>query len=244
MEKKPASGNCLNGLDFSMKKYVQALESHYLKQSNPKKAFWMKKYMRNQFDYIGLASPIRNELKTEFIKANSKPGIEDIEEFISLCWQSPYREMQYTGMELTYSLRKQFPKEIIDVFEELITQKSWWDTIDYIAPSLAGSYFQKYPETKINYATKWMSCDNLWLKRSSIIFQLKYKNETDTDFLFHACKSLSGEKDFFIRKAIGWALRQYSKLDANAVISFVENNELSGLSKKEAMKWLERRKMD
>lgn len=225
-----------------MQKYVHALEAYYLKHSNPDKAVWMKKYMRDQFNYIGLASPERKELKAEFIKANGKPGIEDIEEFIKLCWQSSYREMQYAGMELTYSLRKQFPKQIINLFEELITQKSWWDTIDYIAPSLAGSYFQKYPETKIEYATKWMNSNNLWLQRSSIIFQLKYKNETDTDFLFHTCISLSGEKNFFIRKAIGWALRQYSKYNAQAIISFVENNELSALSKKEALKWLMSRK--
>ncbi len=225
-----------------MRNYVSELEKTFQQHSNPEKAGWMKKYMRNQYEFIGLASPERKKIKSEFIRKNGKPAIDELDKFLFAAWENPYREIQHTAMEIANSLHRNYLPEHIDLFEELIQMKSWWDTIDYIAPTLAGTYFIKYPETRIPFAEKWMNSLHVFLMRSSVIYQLKYKENTDTEFLFRACQNLSGEKDFFIRKAIGWALRQYSKYNADAVIDFVNNNKLSPLSKKEALKWLNRKK--
>jgi len=111
---------------------------------------------------------------------------------------------------------------------------------DLIAPSLVGYHFQEYPEERQDYINKWIHSGNIWLQRSCILFQLKYKNAVDTRLMASIILELSDHKEFFIRKAIGWMLREYSKTDPGWVVRFVQNHELSGLSRREALKWLER----
>jgi 3-methyladenine DNA glycosylase AlkD len=116
----------------------------------------------------------------------------------------------------------------------MVAHKSWWDTVDFIAPKLVGEYFKIYPEQRNTYVEKWIASDNIWLQRTSILFQLKYKEEFDTEFLTYVINSLLGSKEFFINKAIGWILRQYSKVNPNWVIEFTNNTQLDKLSYKEA----------
>jgi len=102
------------------------------------------------------------------------------------------------------------PKDI-ELFEFMIINKSWWDTIDFIGPKLVGEYFKLYPEQRNKYAEKWLNTENLWLQRVSILFQLNYKENLDSKYLAFIITSLLGSKEFFINKAIGWILRQYGK---------------------------------
>jgi 3-methyladenine DNA glycosylase AlkD len=118
----------------------------------------------------------------------------------------------------------------------MITQKSWWDTVDFIAATMVGNYFKKYPEMIKPVTDKWMVSQNMWLQRSCLLFQLKYKAEVNTDLLASFILSLSVSREFFITKAIGWSLRQYSKFDPQWVINFVSKNSLQPLSKREALR--------
>lgn len=120
----------------------------------------------------------------------------------------------------------------------MVTHKSWWDTVDFIAAKLMGEYFTKFPEQRAIYVKKWIDSNNIWLQRCALLFQLKYKENLDTALLGAVINSLLGSKEFFINKAIGWILREYSKTNPNWVMEFANKTALGNLSKKEALRWI------
>ncbi|HMP98599.1 MAG TPA: DNA alkylation repair protein, partial [Cyclobacteriaceae bacterium] len=117
-------------------------------------------------------------------------------------------------------------------------QKSWWDTVDLIAAKMAGNYFRIYPEQKNKYIKKWRNSKNIWLIRSAILFQLKYKTETDFNLLSDIILQHQDSNEFFIQKAIGWVLREYAYTDAAKVKKLVQTHKLKPLSMREALKHL------
>jgi len=127
-------------------------------------------------------------------------------------------------------------KSSIKLIEHCIVHKSWWDTVDGIASDWLGTYFKQFNEQIILITSSWNKNSNIWLQRSSILFQKSYKKTTDTALLSSHILHLKDSKEFFIRKAIGWALREYSKTNPEWVIQFVTKNKLSPLSEKEALK--------
>ncbi|NLW21861.1 MAG: DNA alkylation repair protein [Tissierellia bacterium] len=203
---------------------------------NPEQAEQMAKYMRNMFPFIGLKKPERLALAKEFLKQKGKDKKVDWD-FIFKCYQLPEREFQYLAVDYMDKVRKLFTPADMDNIEKLLTTKSWWDTVDGINRTV-GHIAMKYPEVKEGKILKWMKSDNIWLKRISIIFQLKYKEKTDTEFLKKAILHNSQTNEFFIDKAIGWALREYSKTNREWVKEFIENNSLSKLSIREGSKYI------
>ena len=141
-------------------------------------------------------------------------------------------------------LAKKAEKERIDLYEFMLLNKSWWDTVDFIASNLVGVHFQKYPDLIYPVTEKWMNSGNIWLQRTSLLFQLKYRQKTDVKLMSDYIQRLQGSKEFFINKAIGWILREYSKTDAEWIKKFVGNHQLAPLSKREALKWLERKSIE
>jgi 3-methyladenine DNA glycosylase AlkD len=134
--------------------------------------------------------------------------------------------------------KKQLEVDDIVWIEKLIVTKSWWDTVDILATHLAGEYFKKH-KNKIDLITnQWNNSDNIWLQRSSLLFQLKYKQNTNVFLLENYILNLKESKEFFIRKSVGWILREYSKTNPAWVIQFLQKNELSNLSVREASKYL------
>jgi 3-methyladenine DNA glycosylase AlkD len=137
-------------------------------------------------------------------------------------------------------LNNQLPPEFIETIEYLITTKSWWDTVDSFAGGTVGVHFKRYPAVKKKRLPRWRKSKDIWLRRTAILFQLNYREETDFDLLCEIINENLGSKEFFINKAIGWALRQYARTNPKAVRKFVkETKELSPLSRSEAMKHLE-----
>ncbi|HIA29852.1 MAG TPA: DNA alkylation repair protein, partial [Candidatus Marinimicrobia bacterium] len=128
----------------------------------------------------------------------------------------------------------------IELLEYLIMTKSWWDTVDWMATRIVGVCFRQNPELITQTYSRWMEIDNIWLQRVCILFQLKYKEKTDVKLLFSTIQELSGSEEFFIQKAIGWALREQLKIDPAVVQKFVDENELAPLSRREALKVLKR----
>jgi 3-methyladenine DNA glycosylase AlkD len=150
----------------------------------------------------------------------------------------PEREFQYVAMEYVKQAKKSWDKRLPSLFESWVGEDSWWDMVDFLAPQILGPYFLKFPEDRDVWIQRWMDSGNFWLQRFCLIFSLGYKGKTDTMLLAKNIQALSSSKEFFIQKAIGWALRQYARTDPEWVIDFVGNNALAPLSKREALKHL------
>ncbi len=219
-----------------MNSYITELEIAFQKHSNSENSFHMKKYMKNKFEFFGIKAPLRKEITRNFLRKNNLPNVSFIKDISVELWEKPEREFQYFGMELLTKYLKLLESDFIHHSEYLITTKSWWDTVDFIAVNLVGKHFLNHQELMFPITNNWMKYDNIWLQLTSILFQLKYKSNTDLPLLFNYINMLSHSNEFFIRKAIGWALREYSKTNPKIVIEFVNSHDLSGLSRREALK--------
>ena len=220
-----------------MHKYAGRLKTLFEKNANPSQAAPMKKYMRDQFEYLGIKSPQVKLLLREHVTRHGLPTPEDVGEIALDLWSLPQREFQYVAMSLMERLEKKLRKPSIKTLEYMITHRSWWDTVDNIS-HVVGVHFRRFPDVKDKYLTKWRASKYIWLRRTAILFQLDYKRETDFDLLCEIIRENLGSGEFFINKAIGWALRQYAYTDARAVKKFVKETELHPLSRREAMKHL------
>lgn len=219
-----------------MTDYIQIVESKLRKHANPEYAQYMKAYMRNKFEYLGIKSPLRRELTKPFLTKSSLPSLKEIWPIVRELWNQPEREYQYFAMEFASRYSRSVEKNWIDQYESLIVSKSWWDTVDFIAATLVGHYFKVFPDMIESVTRRWMRSGNIWLQRTCLIFQLKYKDDVNTDLLSSFIKELCTSKEFFITKAIGWSLREYSKRNPSWVLDFVQNNTLQPLSRREALK--------
>jgi len=219
-----------------MSEFINILETEFEKNANPEIALGQKTYMKNKFEFYGIKTPIRRKIQKPFLVKEYLPPKKELETIIKTLWKKSEREYQYFSQELAYKYVNQFEKKDIALFEFMIIHKSWWDTIDLIAPKLVGNYFKIYPEQRDTYVEKWIASNNIWLQRTAILFQLNYKSDLDKDFLAYIINSLLGSKEFFINKAIGWILRQYSRINPDWVIEFTNHTQLDKLSYKEALR--------
>ncbi len=219
--------------------FITELHTIFQENTNPERAKQQATYMKGKFAYYGLTSPQRRQLQKPFFAKQFLPTKEVAFQMCKELWLKPQREFHYFSQELISKYQKQVEKEDIALFEWMITHNSWWDTIDFIAPNLVGNYFNEFPAQRKKTIDKWLKSNNIWLQRSCLLFQLKFKTNTDTKILAYCIENLIGSKEFFINKAIGWILRQYSRTDANWVIDFVESHpDLANLSKKESLRLL------
>ncbi len=222
-----------------MQPYVAQLKALFDQNADPSNALPMKKYMRDQFEYLGIKTPKNAALQKEFFEEHGFPPFSELDVVLRDLWSLPQREFQYVAVGLLGRFNKQIPANFIRTIEYLLVTKSWWDTVDSIAGGTVGVHFQRFPEVREKYLAKWRTSDNFWLRRAAILFQLNYKQETDFDLLCEIIHENIGSKEFFINKAIGWSLRQYARVDPKAVKSFVKSTPLHPLSRREAMKHLE-----
>ena len=218
--------------------YTNEVVAALTAQANPEAAIPMAKYMKGKFSYLGIKSPIRKEITRPFLRKDSLPDIEKIQKIAGELWNLPEREFQYFALDLLGKFSKYGPSGWIDFYEKLIVEKSWWDSVDGIAAWLVGDHFRIYPNQIVPTTDKWMASGNIWLQRTCLIFQLGYKDQTDFELMKSFIQPLAAEKEFFIKKAIGWALRQYSKFNPEAVKTYIKVQPLSKLSYKEASKLL------
>ena len=223
-----------------MHTYVIALKKHFEANADPMIAAPMKKYMRDQFEYLGIKSPQVTALQREFIARHGPPPLKDLDPISRELWDLPQREFQYLAMNLIGKFEKQVKPSFIIPLEFLITHKSWWDTVDALAGHPVGVMFKRYPDVKKKYLNTWRKSKNIWLRRTTLLFQLGYKKETDFDLLCELIHENLGSDEFFINKAIGWSLRQYAHTNPVPVKKFVKaTKELHPLSRREALKNIE-----
>ena len=215
---------------------VEELVKELKAVASPDDAAAMKAYMKNKFEFLGVKTPARRKLAKTFFKQQTDSVIDWV--FINESWDNPYRELQYAALDYLEIRKKLLTPSDLPRLKKLAQTKSWWDTIDFL-DRLVGSIIARFPETK-EIILSW-SCDkDFWLRRLAIDHQLLRKEETDTELLEKILVNNLGQTEFFINKAIGWALRDYSKTNPDWVRDFIERHqtEMTALSIREGSKYL------
>lgn len=227
--------NCTKFTDF----IVEQLQVN----ANPAKAPQMQAYMKTSQPLLGVAAPDRKALFREAKKRFSISSQQDYENTVETLWYGSHRETQYHALEVAGSFKKFRTSNSIRLYEELLLTAENWDTVDWIAITLVGLVILAEPDHE-SKLIEWRSHDNFWLRRSSLIAHIKHKEKTNTALQKETILLLCHEKAFFIRKANGWVLRQYSKTDPDWVDNFIQqyDSQLSGLSKREALKIINRKR--
>ncbi len=218
---------------------IKQLEVHFEAARDQLVASQQSAYMKNLFPFHGIKKPARALIQKKLFRAHPVHSEQELIRILHLLWEKPEREYQMTALDLAYTYKKLWTPTIFPHFETLIRTKSWWDSVDTLAAKLVGPLIRKYPALQIAM-DDWIKDENMWIRRSAIIYQLSYKDATDSKRLFTYCKQRMHEKDFFIRKAIGWSLRQYARTNPEAIRLFIETEKssLSPLSYREAAKHL------
>jgi len=216
---------------------LERLQSVFGPAADPSRAAQMRAYMRERYEFLGLSSDPRRELTRQVLAGTAKPTEADLLAIADACWALPEREYQYFACDYLRKHAKVLTPAALPAVRELITAKAWWDTVDILAANVVGPMVAAHPAL-VSTMDEWTAPGaDLWLVRTAILHQLRYKADTDTRRLFAYCARWAGEPDFFIRKGIGWALREHAKTDAPAVRDFVAAHPgLSGLSRREALK--------
>ncbi len=233
--------NYLNSkfLRTPFKTMINQIQSKFEENRNPEIAKGMEAYMKNKFPFLGIKSPERKEIH-RFFGPELRTWTQD--ELIQLAidlWELEEREFQYFALDLLKWKYKKAKEEDLDWILDLITKKSWWDTVDMLAARCLGHYLHAFPEKQEQVCKDFIDSENLWLQRSTLIFQLKYKDQTNTELLFKNILILNPDKEFFIQKAIGWSLRELSKTNPDLVRQFLqEHPEIDKLALREASKYL------
>lgn len=194
--------------------------------------------MKGRFPFFGIKSPERRALVKEHIALHGAVPLDELPATVRSLFAYPEREMHQVAVDLLGKYAKKLGPEALPLVEEAITTKSWWDSVDALAVHAAGAILKRHPKEIKTWNQRWVSDQDMWLNRTAIIFQLQWKMDTDKALLFANIERLAGHSDFFIRKAIGWALRSLGDTDPAAVRNFVSTQVLSPLSVREALRKL------
>ena len=215
---------------------VEELLENLKAVAKPDDAVAMKAYMKNKFEFLGVKTPVRRKLAKAFFKQQTDSVIDWV--FINESWDNPYRELQYAALDYLEIRKKLLTPSDLPRLKKLAQTKSWWDTIDFL-DRLVGSIIARFPETK-GIILVWSRDEDIWLRRLATDHQLLRKEETDTELLEKILVNNLGQTEFFINKAIGWSLRDYSKTNPDWVRDFIERHqaEMAALSIREGSKYL------
>ena len=218
-------------MDFSK------LYEEMIQHKNEEQAQRMSKYMLNKFEYIGIKTPERRKIFKNFFSEYKNEEKIDWE-FVNKCWENKYREFQYVAADYLKNMKDKLTIDDIPKLKQLVLEKSWWDTIDNLDMTIGALALKDSNVNKI--LLEWSLDENIWLRRIAIDHQLLRKEKTNTELLEKILKNNLGQNEFFINKAIGWALRDYSKTNPEWVKNFIEENKekMAKLSIKEASKYL------
>jgi 3-methyladenine DNA glycosylase AlkD len=214
---------------------VKELLNQLSQKANPSRALEMAAYMKNRFVFLGVSAPDRRAIQNDWMKKYASELVSNYRLIVEELYEQDYRELHQAGIDVFIKFSKgKLVENDIELIRHLLITHSWWDSVDTVSKWLLGNYLIQFP-TKINEVVEAHSTDeNMWLNRSAILFQLGYKEKTNFELLKVLCNKHKHSNEFFIQKAIGWALREYSKVDGKAVLSFVHSSHLKPLSQREA----------
>ena len=208
----------------------------FYQAANPQKAIAMEAYMRNQFKFLGIRAPERKILTRDFLKTIDRATIDW--EFVQQCWEKDEREFQYLAIAYLTKVKQRLTVEDIPRLRQLIVTKSWWDTIDSL-DKFVGYVALHHPTVEATLLD-WSTDDNIWLRRVAIDHQILRKEQTNPVLLEKIICHNFGQNEFFINKAIGWSLRDYSKTNPEWVKTFIarHQDQMAPLSIREASKYI------
>ena len=217
--------------------FIYSLETAFQAKSNAENALAMSKYMRNHFSFFGLKTDDRRLVFKEICKENQEEISKNTREIALQLFSKKQRELHYCAIEIVIkNLKGNYKKDDIKLIEKFLITNSWWDSVDTISKYILGEYLLEFPLETEKVVERFSNSENMWLNRSVILFQLGYKQKTNFDLLKSECEKHKVSGEFFIQKAIGWALREYAKTNPEAVRNYVNETNLKPLSKKEALK--------
>jgi 3-methyladenine DNA glycosylase AlkD len=206
---------------------------------NPEKAKGMQAYMKSTMPYYGIKLPEVRAISRGVFESTPMECGEWRTTILELWRGARRREERYAAMYLLAGAKNRdcLTPDDVPMLEELVVSGAWWDHVDELA-TVVGELLRRYPTKVRPLMRRWSTDPNMWKRRVSIICQLRFKRETDLDLLYANIEPNLGDREFFIRKAIGWALRQYAWTDPHEVARYVRAHDgrLSGLSKREALK--------
>ena len=220
-------------------KFCSDLEVDFRKASNNELAIPMENYMKNNFTYFG----IKTEKRRAIFKSNYEQNKSEVKsKFRAIArelFQMKEREFHQTAIDLLVKeFKKNYVLEDIQLIEKLIITNSWWDSVDTIAKYILGGYLLQFPSETLKVIERFSNSENMWLNRSAVLFQLSYKDKTNFEILKSECEKHKRSNEFFIQKAIGWALRDYSRFNPKGVETYVNSTNLKPLSRREALRLL------
>ncbi|MBK9286369.1 MAG: DNA alkylation repair protein [Flavobacteriales bacterium] len=221
-----------------MHPWIAPLHATFKHHANAENAAAMSAYMKDRFPFFGIKAPQRRELVKEHSALYGAPALDELPAIARSAFALPQRELHQVAVDLLMKHAKKLGPADLPLVEELITTKSWWDSVDGLAIHVAGVILKKHPKEIAKWNKRWIGSSDMWLNRTAILFQARWKEDTDQALLFANIDRHVGHKDFFIRKAIGWSLRELGATDPEAVSAFVRSRKLSPLSEREAMKHL------
>jgi len=194
--------------------------------------------MKGIAPFFGIKAVPRRELLAEHIAMHGAPALDELPAIARAAFACPEREMHHTALDILMKHARKLTPDHLPLVEELITTKSWWDTVDALAIHVVGMILKRHPKEIAKWNKRWITSKNLWLNRTAILFQNRWKEDTDHALLFANIDRHAAHPDFFMRKAIGWALRELGATDPAAVKRFVRSRKLSPLSEREALRKL------
>ena len=214
--------------------WIKQLEKTFNEHADPVYAQKQSAYLLNQFPFFGIPKPKRAKLQKDLLNAYSLIHNSELIETVKGLWKMPQRELHYAGLDLLIRHGKRLEPQDLGFLEEMIRTHAWWDTVDPLASHILGKFLLDHQDL-LSEMDRWVCDEFLWVRRAAIIFQLKWKKQTEEERLFSYCQKRMHENNFFIRKGIGWALREYSKTSPQSVSRFLSQHEsqLSKLSYKE-----------
>ncbi|MEZ4467401.1 MAG: DNA alkylation repair protein [bacterium] len=215
------------------------LEGELAAQADADRAVAMAAYMKTAQPFHGVPATARRAIGKAAAKRFRPTDRAQYEAAVAAVWALPRRETRYLAIQLALAWKP--TSASVPLFRRLIVEGAWWDTVDELACHVIGGLLLREPATLWPWIDAWIDDADLWLRRTALLAQNRHKGRTDAARLFAFCRKRADEKDFFIRKAIGWALREYAKTSPEAVVAFLraERSHLSGLSFREASKHLD-----
>ncbi|MFM6946010.1 MAG: DNA alkylation repair protein [Flavobacteriales bacterium] len=218
---------------------VQEIQQALENAKDPNRVDQMEAYMKNHFSFLGVMSGPRKEIFQQFKTQLRQLSPQQTWDFLYECWANPYREIQYIGIDLLLANYKNICQATdAPHFSFLLANQTWWDSLDLLASHTVGHYAKQFPAAFHQIALDWHASTNFWLHRTLLIHQLKYKQNTDLQLLQYYIQQFKGNKEFFIQKAIGWSLREVSKWNPEWVRQVVDHENLTGLARREALKYV------
>lgn len=209
-------------------------------RADPDKAVGMAAYLKTDMPFYGVQKPGRLAILREALERFPVGTRDEYRRSVLALWSRPHREEKYLAIGFARAHPQYVSLSSVPLYRKLIVEGAWWDFVDEVAIGLVGSVLRRQRHRTTPKIRAWSGDRNLWLRRTSIISQVGHKAETDSLLLFEVCRARMHETEFFIRKAIGWALRDYARTDPDAVRDFAlaYQEQMSGLSFREATKHL------